>query len=58
MTLGAELGKGAFGTTYRGTWQGAEVAIKCVRVSSCTELTTFLREVEAMSLVSIITFDT
>lgn len=46
------LGKGTFGTTYKGMWRGGPVALKVVRVATPSELTTFLREVEAMSLVS------
>eukprot|EP00955_Chlamydomonas_euryale_P044914 353000-Chlamydomonas_euryale.AAC.18 len=48
---GEVLGKGTFGTTYKGSWHGGPVAVKVVRVSTPSELTTFLREVEAMSLV-------
>ena len=51
VSLGAVLGQGMFGTTYLGRWRGAEVAVKCVRISKPSELTTFIREVEAMSLV-------
>ncbi|GAX74482.1 hypothetical protein CEUSTIGMA_g1931.t1 [Chlamydomonas eustigma] len=51
VVLGKVLGQGCFGTTYLGRWRGADVAVKCVRVSKDTELTSFLREVEAMSLV-------
>ncbi len=51
MQLGEVLGQGAFGTTYRGTWRGADVAVKAVRVASETELNNFLREVEALSRI-------
>lgn len=49
VQLGPVLGSGAFGTTHRATWRGADVAVKCVRVSSATELTNFLREVEVLA---------
>lgn len=43
------LGKGAFGTTYRAHWRGAEVAVKCVQVGCDTELLNFLRELECLA---------
>ncbi|KAG1665924.1 hypothetical protein FOA52_004513 [Chlamydomonas sp. UWO 241] len=51
VVMGEVLGAGAFGTTYKGTWRGGTVACKAVRISKPSELTTFLREVEAMSLL-------
>uniref|UniRef100_A0A7S0UPE4 Protein kinase domain-containing protein n=1 Tax=Polytomella parva TaxID=51329 RepID=A0A7S0UPE4_9CHLO len=51
VVMGPLLGKGAFGSTYRGRWHGATVAVKCVRVSCAKELTSFLREVETLSLI-------
>jgi serine/threonine-protein kinase TNNI3K len=48
---GEELGAGSFGTTYKGSWRGADVAVKCVRVSSAQELNSFLQEVETLSQV-------
>jgi serine/threonine protein kinase len=48
---GPVLGSGAFGTTYRGTWRGADVAVKCVRISNADELNSFLQEVETLSQV-------
>ena len=51
VLLGPVLGHGEFGTTYRARYRGAEVAVKCVRMARPAELTTFIREVEAMSLV-------
>lgn len=43
------LGKGAFGTTFRANWRGAEVAVKVVQIGSHTELLNFLREIEALA---------
>lgn len=51
LSLGHVLGEGAFGTTYEGQWRGAKVAVKCVRISSETEMTNFLREIETLSAV-------
>ena len=51
IELGEVLGQGAFGTTYRSTWRGATIAVKCVRVAAGTELSNFLREVEALSML-------
>jgi hypothetical protein len=48
---GPVLGSGAFGTTYRATWRGADVAVKCVRISNADELNSFLQEVETLSQV-------
>lgn len=59
ITCGPVLGKGAFGTTYAGTWRGANVAIKVVRVSDTSELINFLREVQSMCVLkhpNILTF--
>ena len=49
VNLGAELGQGSFGTTFRGTWRGGEVAVKRVRISSADEATSFLREVHTLA---------
>jgi serine/threonine protein kinase len=51
VTLGKELGSGSFGTTFKAIYQGSHVACKCVRISKPSELTTFLREVESLSLL-------
>lgn len=51
VILGEMIGKGSFGTTYRGTWRGGLAAVKCIRVTSRSEAVSFLREVEALSLV-------
>lgn len=45
------LGEGSFGTTYRGAWRGADCAVKVVRISKPDEANSFLREVEALSLL-------
>eukprot|EP00798_Chlamydomonas_sp_ICE-L_P016465 gene16465-22687_t len=49
IIMGEVLGQGSFGTTYRATWRGASVAVKCVRIDAGNELGNFLREVEALS---------
>ena len=49
VQLGRILGEGAFGTTYLGTWRGADVAVKCVRLSRDSEATSFLREVATLA---------
>lgn len=49
IQLGEPLGQGAFGVTYKSVWRGSEVAVKCVRISKATELTNFLREIDALS---------
>lgn len=51
VKLGAVLGEGSFGTTYRGRWRGADCAVKVVRISKPDEANSFLREVEALSLL-------
>ena len=51
MQLGSVLGEGSFGTTYRGAWRGADCAVKVVRISKPDEANSFLREVEALSLL-------
>ncbi|MEW5301642.1 MAG: hypothetical protein WDW36_004490 [Sanguina aurantia] len=59
VTCGVVLGRGAFGTTYLGTWRGGSVAVKVVRVSQAAELANFVREVQSMSLLKhphIVTF--
>ena len=43
------LGRGAFGETFLARWQGREVAVKCVRVKSHDEATSFLREADALA---------
>lgn len=49
IKLGALLGDGAFGETFRARWHGADVAVKRVRIDSDVELASFLREVECLS---------
>jgi hypothetical protein len=49
VELGILLGAGAFGSTYRARWHGADVAVKRVRVETDVELSAFLREVECLS---------
>eukprot|EP00878_Enallax_costatus_P039869 GHUV01045797.1.p1 GENE.GHUV01045797.1~~GHUV01045797.1.p1 ORF type:complete len:441 (+),score=116.28 GHUV01045797.1:347-1669(+) len=49
VQLGDLLGQGAFGTTYKAYWHGAQVAVKQVLVRSETELLNFLREVECLA---------
>ena len=49
VTLGAELGQGSFGTTFRGTWRGGDLAVKRVRISKPEEATSFLREVSSLA---------
>lgn len=51
VILGEVLGQGSFGTVHRGTWRGGVAAVKCIRVTSRSEAISFLREVEALSLV-------
>ena len=53
------IGKGSFGTTYLGKFDGQEVAIKCVRIEHEIEATTFLRELGALARIrhaNIMTF--
>lgn len=49
VQLGDLLGQGAFGTTYKAYWRGAQVAVKQVLVRGETELLNFLREVECLA---------
>lgn len=49
ISLGEQLGQGAFGSTLKGRWRGTEVAVKRVRVSTASELGNFVREVDALS---------
>ena len=51
VSLGTELGSGSFGTTFKASYRGSDVACKRVRISSPSELTTFLREIETLSLL-------
>lgn len=51
MVLGEVIGQGSFGTTHAATWRGGIAAVKCIRVGSRSEAVSFLREVEALSLV-------
>lgn len=59
MKKGEILGKGSFGTTYLGSFDGQEVAVKCVRIEHEIEATTFLRELGALARIrhsNIMTF--
>lgn len=47
--LGDEIGKGCFGTTYKGRWRNMECAVKIVRVGQPNEARSFFREVTALS---------
>ncbi|KAK9800891.1 hypothetical protein WJX73_007224 [Symbiochloris irregularis] len=49
VTIGAELGQGSFGTTFRGSWRGGDLAVKRVRISKPEEATSFLREVSSLA---------
>ncbi|KAK9830463.1 hypothetical protein WJX72_011909 [[Myrmecia] bisecta] len=49
VKLGRVLGEGTFGTTYRGSWRGGDVAVKCVRVGERSEAESFLREVATLA---------
>lgn len=49
VSLGPELGQGSFGTTFRGTWRGGQLAVKRVRISKPDEATSFLREVHTLA---------
>lgn len=49
VQMGKVLGQGAFGTTYNGTWRGAELAVKHVRISKPSEAKSFLREVATLA---------
>jgi serine/threonine protein kinase len=48
LTLGAELGRGAFGSVYAGTYAGTDVAIKIVRCNTDGEITALENEVLIM----------
>lgn len=50
VSLGDVLGKGTFGTTYKGFWQGIEVAVKAVSPSEDSR-EAFQREVQVLSIV-------
>lgn len=49
VTKAEVIGKGSFGTTYLGNYDGQTVAIKCVRIEREVEATTFLRELGALA---------
>ena len=49
VQLGKVLGKGSFGETFQGTWRGQDVAVKCVRIKSHDEASSFLREADTLS---------
>ena len=49
VELGRVLGKGAFGETHLASWQGQEVAVKCVRLKGHDEAASFLREADALA---------
>lgn len=51
LQLGTLLGAGAFGSTYRATWRGQAVAVKCVAVQGATAAETFAREVQLLASV-------
>eukprot|EP01025_Chloroclados_australasicus_P000436 TRINITY_DN10237_c0_g3_i1.p2 TRINITY_DN10237_c0_g3~~TRINITY_DN10237_c0_g3_i1.p2 ORF type:complete len:488 (-),score=65.60 TRINITY_DN10237_c0_g3_i1:4028-5491(-) len=51
MQIGKKLGKGTFGTTYRATWRGSQVAVKSVRIRKPEEAVSFLREVDALTML-------
>eukprot|EP01026_Neomeris_dumetosa_P055673 TRINITY_DN50712_c0_g2_i1.p1 TRINITY_DN50712_c0_g2~~TRINITY_DN50712_c0_g2_i1.p1 ORF type:complete len:502 (+),score=87.87 TRINITY_DN50712_c0_g2_i1:131-1636(+) len=50
LVMGKALGQGTFGTTYRATWRGSQVAVKSVRIKKPDEAVSFLREVDALSV--------
>lgn len=44
VTIGKELGRGAFGVVHKGEWKGKDVAVKKLAVRSQEELREFMRE--------------
>ena len=51
VTKGEMIGKGSFGTTYLGNYDGQTVAVKCVRIEHEIEATTFVRELGALARI-------
>lgn len=50
VTLGSVIGRGTFGTTYKGFWQGIDVAVKAVSPSP-DSLEAFVRESTTLALI-------
>lgn len=51
LEMGPLLGSGAFGSTYRATWRGRDVAVKCVAVQGEAQADMFSREVQLLMRV-------
>lgn len=49
VTLGKNMGRGAFGATYAGTWRGQDVAVKVVEVADLDQAVSLTRELDFLT---------